>query len=268
MQLIGQPVKHITFGKGVVTDWSDRVITVCFNGGEKRFIYPDAFSDFLTLKNSDAQKKVQKLLNVREEEREAELKELQEIQEKKYMLQNLKFSPQSQAVFQIDAAQHDAVFSSWTVSTGCYLSGYSKGEPRVPERLKPNSMCLLTECGAEQPEHERRIVGAFMVAEDFLGSHCTDGMIPAHSTYRLQLPPEHQPLFWPYVVREPGKQRWGKTVFKHMSNRTGEKILFDLKELPLPEEAKSCAESFYRYYCKINRLQPQNETETPLAEND
>lgn len=44
MQLIGQPIKHVTFGKGVVTDWNGKVITVCFSAGEKKFIYPDAFS--------------------------------------------------------------------------------------------------------------------------------------------------------------------------------------------------------------------------------
>ena len=71
-------IKHVTFGKGVVTDWNGNVITVCFSAGEKKFIYPDAFSNFLILKNADAQKKVQHLLDVREEERETELKELQE----------------------------------------------------------------------------------------------------------------------------------------------------------------------------------------------
>ena len=151
MQLIGQSIKHVTFGKGVVTDWNGNVITVCFSAGEKKFIYPDAFSNFLILKNADAQKKVQRLLDVREEERETELKELQEQQEKKHMLENLKLSPQSQAVFHIDAEAHEAVFSSWTVSTGCYLSGYSKGEPRIPERLQPNSMCLPSRIGLEAP---------------------------------------------------------------------------------------------------------------------
>ena len=60
MQLLGQPITHTTFGKGIVTDWNDHSITVCFNSGEKRFIYPDAFSNFLILKNTDAQEKIQK----------------------------------------------------------------------------------------------------------------------------------------------------------------------------------------------------------------
>ena len=267
MQLIGQPIKHVTFGKGVVTDWNGNVITVCFSAGEKKFIYPDAFSNFLILKNADAQKKVQHLLDVREEERETELKELQEQQEKKHMLENLKLSPQSQAVFHIDAEAHEAVFSSWTVSTGCYLSGYSKGEPRIPERLQPNSMCLLTERPRGCSEAERRIVGAFMVEDDFIGTCCTDGTIQAHPTHRIQLPPERQPLFWPYVAKEPEKQRWGKTAFKYMSNRTGEKVLFDCKENAFTADEKSRAERFYRYYCKLNRLPSRIDLEAPLPAN-
>lgn len=267
MQLIGQPIKHVTFGKGVVTDWNGNVITVCFSAGEKKFIYPDAFSNFLILKNADAQKKVQHLLDVREEERETELKELQAQQEKEHMLENLKLSPQSQAVFHIDAEAHEAVFSSWTVSTGCYLSGYSKGEPRIPDRLQPNSMCLLTERPRGGSESERRIVGAFMVEDDFIGTCCTDGVIQAHPAHRIQLPPERQPLFWPYVAKEPEKQRWGKTAFKYMSNRTGKKILFDCKENALTADEKSRAERFYRYYCKLNRLPSRIDLEAPLPAN-
>ena len=29
----------------MVTDWNGKVITVCFSAGEKKFIYPDAFSE-------------------------------------------------------------------------------------------------------------------------------------------------------------------------------------------------------------------------------
>lgn len=71
-------------------------------------------------------------------------------------------------------------------------------------------MCLLTERPKGCSEAERRIVGAFMVEDDFIGTCCTDGTIQAHPTHRIQLPPERQPLFWPYVAKEPEKQRWGK----------------------------------------------------------
>ena len=55
-QLLGQPVKHISFGKGIITNVSDQIVTVHFPEGEKRFLYPEAFSAFLTLKDEEKQK--------------------------------------------------------------------------------------------------------------------------------------------------------------------------------------------------------------------
>lgn len=258
MQLIGQPIKHRTFGKGIVTDWNHTTITICFPAGEKKFLYPDAFYKFLHLKNDAMQRKILELLEKREAAQKAERQALQEIQNRKIFLRNLKITPQSQAVFNVEPDQYETLFSTWSVSTGCYVSGYSKGEPRVPDRLKPNSMCLLTECAAGQTEEDRRIIGAFMVEEDFLGRHCLDGMIHAHPMYRLQLQPEDQILFWPYVVQEPEKQRWGGTVLKYMTNKTGERILFDIKERLLCDESQERAEDFYQYYCRLNRLRPRH----------
>ena len=257
MQLIGQPIKHGTFGKGIVTGWNDTTITICFSSGEKKFLYPDAFSKFLYLKNDAMQREIQALLHKREAAREAERQAIQELRERDQRLRSLKISPQSQAVFDISPDRHEELFSTWSVSTGCYVSGDSKGEPRVPERLKPNSMCLLTGRAAGQPEKERRIIGAFMVEEDFWGRHCWDGVIRAHPLYRLQLRPEERIPFWPYVAQEPEKQRWGGTALKYMTNKTGERILFDLKER-LSDESRECAEDFYQYYCKLNRLRPRH----------
>ena len=52
-----------------------------------------------------------------------------------------------------------------------------------------------------------------------------------------------------------------------MSNRTGEKILFDCKENTLTADEKSRAERFYRYYCKLNRLPSRIDPEAPLPAN-
>ena len=51
--------------------------------------------------------------------------------------------------------------------------------------------------------------------------------------------------------------RWGRVALKYMSNKIGERILFDIKGLPLDKENKNSAEHFYRYYCKLNLLQPE-----------
>lgn len=256
MQLIGQAVKHSAFGRGIVTDWSDSRITICFPIGEKRFIYPDAFSKFLTLKSGTMQRKVQALLDEIEAEERAKTDAVQKAQEKEYLLRNVKISPCGQAVFHVSSEQRETVFSDWSISTGLYTSGQSKGKPRIPERMKPNSMCLLTEC-PEGKETERMITGAFMVQEDFLGRYCQDGKIEAHTTYRLRLPPEYHLPFWPYIADAPEVKRWGNAVLKYMPNEAGEQILFDIKKFPLGEESQQCAEKFYRYYCALNLLSPR-----------
>lgn len=256
MQLIGQAVKHSAFGKGIVTGLSSDRVTIYFSAGEKRFIYPDAFSKFLTLKNRKMQKKIQDRLDEIAAVERTKAEKMQREQEKEYLLRNVKISPCGQAVFHVAPEQREAVFSAWSISTGRYASGNSKGKLRIPERMKPNSMCLLTEC-VKGKEEERSIIGAFMVQEDFLGSYCQDGMIEAHPDYRLRLPLEYQLPFWPYVTQQPGEKRWGRVVLKYISNKIGERILFDIKELPLDEENKKTAEHFYRYYCKLNLLQPE-----------
>ena len=60
MQLIGQAIRHETFGKGIVTGWNRNILTVCFPGGDKRFLYPYAFARLhLTLRNQEMQAEIQ-----------------------------------------------------------------------------------------------------------------------------------------------------------------------------------------------------------------
>jgi hypothetical protein len=261
MQLVGQAIRHETFGKGIITDWDERMLTVCFPSGDKKFLYPDAFARHLTLKNSAMQNKIQRLLNAQAAKKEAELQAVQQAQEKRRLLHTMKISPNSQAVLDIPAEQEKEVFSTWSVSTGHYLSGYSKGDPRIPNRLKPNSLCLLTRREDGTPEQERRIIGAFMVEEDFWGTDCCDGVVNAHPAYRIALTQENVPAFWPYIAEDPAKQRWGHTKLKYFSNRTAEKILFDIRELCHTKKEKDAVEQFYQYFCRLNRLTPRKEQE-------
>lgn len=255
MQLIGQTIHHKAFGSGVVTERMDNILTICFSQGEKRFLYPDAFSDHLTLGDTALQREIRGILRKKEKAKEAKRQAVQDEQERVYRLRNLKITPTSQAVFDVKPEDRDSVFSAWTISTGRYLGGPSKGQPRLPDRLKPNSLCLLTECKKGSPEQERRIVGAFMVKEDFLGSLCQDGVIEGHPLYRMALEPEEQLLLWPYFGAEPPTRRWGNIAFQYASNETVQRILFDMKQALSDPEQQELGDSFYRYFCRMNRLQ-------------
>lgn len=74
MNILGQAVKHKKFGKGVVTALSENKITVCFAGKEKLFLFPDAFPQYLVLKNESMQRKIEKLNEERTQKAEAKWK--------------------------------------------------------------------------------------------------------------------------------------------------------------------------------------------------
>ncbi|MCA5010542.1 hypothetical protein HP393_18950 [Clostridioides difficile] len=59
MQLEGMEVSHMKFGEGKVMELEEKYITILFPQGEKKFLYPNSFNKFLTLKD----KKVQTEMN-------------------------------------------------------------------------------------------------------------------------------------------------------------------------------------------------------------
>ena len=209
MQLLGQPVRHNAFGTGVITGLSGNIITIDFAQGEKRFQYPDAFSRFLTLKDAGKQNEIragyERRLRAERAERQKEL----ERQERLGKIRSMKVTPYSQAAFDIPWKEAKAAAEADAVSTGFYLSGYSKDRPRIPSRLKPNSACLLTTLETGCEEKERRILGAFMVRDDFLGAYCREGMIRAHDRYKLYLPSGSMLPYWNYFEQEEFVPRWG-----------------------------------------------------------
>lgn len=254
MQLIGQAIKHKDFGNGIITDWADNVVTICFSQGEKKFIYPDAFSDYLILRNNRIQSEIDGILNQKKKAEETKKQEIQEKEERMLSMRNLKITPVSQAVFDIKPENKEEIILSWSVSTGRYLSGHSKGQPRIPTRLKPNSVCLLTECAENKPEKERQIIGAFMVMENFWGMYCRDGMIESHPIYRIMLSPKDYLPFWPYTVNDSLTQRWNNAAFKYFSTKSMKNILYDMKETLRDPKEKEISDRFYEYFCKINQI--------------
>ena len=257
MDITGQAIKHKSFGSGIVTAVTDGTITVCFAAGEKKFIYPDAFNNFLVLKDKESQAAISLMIESRgEKEKERRFQEEKKLDLKRKLL-NFTISANSQAVFNIPMEEVSQVRTMWSVSTGCYLSGYSKGMPRIPDRLKPNSACLLTVREKELPESKRKIIGAFMVKEDFFGNECHTGVIESHSRHRIIVPENTSLLFWKYFG-ENAQPRWGNTAIKYFSNQVMNQILFDITQANANTEASEKAADFYEYFCKMNKLHAMN----------
>jgi hypothetical protein len=262
-QLLGQPVRHISFGRGIITDVSNKIITIRFSQGVKKFLYPDAFSGFLTLKDAEKQVEINAKYNRRLRDEETERKKYCERKERSRQLRTMKIAPNSQAAFHVDGRAAKKIIESGSVSTGCYLSGYSKGEPRIPNRLKPNSACLLTALPEGEPEEKRRILGVFMVNEDFWGDQCRNGIIDGHSRHRVVLPEKLCLSYWEYIDHGAALPCWGKIKFKYIPNTAMQKILFAICQSFAGTQQEPDAKAFYQYFCELNRLSafPLKETE-------
>ena len=59
MDIVGQDVKHKVFGVGTVTEMDGKQIVVRFSVGLKKFVYPSAFEDYLTLMDSAVHESIQ-----------------------------------------------------------------------------------------------------------------------------------------------------------------------------------------------------------------
>ena len=253
MKLEGKTIKHTKFGKGVVKTQSEKYITILFPEGEKKFIYPESFIKFLALNDKTAQAKIDKelegLISEENRKREAERKEEKFLQK----IRILKVNPTSQAAFGLIQNNKEDIFENWSVFSGEYLSGASKGNPKPPTKLKMNSACLFTECADEKDEKSRRIIGAFMVSEDFDGKECTDGIIESHPTHRIQLDESEMLKFWDYFPDDK-TARWGKTELKYFPNETMENILRDMKAKISDNERQEAIGEFYTYFCYVNKM--------------
>lgn len=252
MQLIGQTVRHEVFGKGTVLDRDQQTLTVHFSQGNRSFLYPEAFSKYLVAQNADLQQRILEMLHTQQQEQEKKEQAEMAKWEKQTALRSLRIPSRSQSAF--DIAPDNPIFESWQLTTGCYLSGFSKGEPRIPDRLGANSLCVLTQVPAGHPEADRQIIGLAMAADTFSGIDCEDGVIPTHPVYRMPLAEQDRIPFWPFLTDDTAKRKWGKTVFKYLPNETGELIL---RRICAKAKTPS-ATAFYHYFCELNHLEPSS----------
>lgn len=52
MDLRGQQVLHQEYGEGSITEHTGNLLTIAFKQGEKRFVFPEAFNNFLEIKDN------------------------------------------------------------------------------------------------------------------------------------------------------------------------------------------------------------------------
>ncbi|MGD6803825.1 malate synthase [Rossellomorea aquimaris] len=273
MNLIDKKVTHKRFGMGSIVKHNDTVIEIHFASENKKFVYPDVFGEHLEIHDQNAANSLEEIIQQKElEQKEEELKKEEEKKlQRKYqelrlghekLMRNHKLHPESQMVTWCDTEEQNTVFSEWKVSSGAIKSGANKGKPNKPIRLHQNSAVLLTEIDSSKPEQDRRILGAFMVKDGFIGKLCEDGLIPAHEEYRLQLTEQEadQMLFWKYYVNEksPDKMTWNTGKYRYFDNVWMAQILQDIVSLKSDPEEQKQAQQFLDHFCRMNQIIEQD----------
>lgn len=89
MNLLDEIVIHRAFGEGKITEFENSYVTVLFEDGEKRFVYPDAFRSFLVLRESDLSEQIEASIKEKEEQELRIHQERESVVKKQRELQNL-----------------------------------------------------------------------------------------------------------------------------------------------------------------------------------
>lgn len=269
MDLINEEITHKVFGEGNIIEQDASFITVDFNEDVRKFVYPDAFEQYMTLNNQQTAKSFETILE-ENEKKEAKLaikreekREQQELERQRQdMLRNHRIHESSQIVFWLDEEEQQSVFTDWHAFTGEVQSGKDKGEPNRAVRLRPNSAGLLTARADNQEETERQILGIYMVGESFAGNLSDDGIVPAHTEHRIELTKEESEkmLFWNYYINKnhPHRMTWNSGKYRYFDNDWTARILKDIIALRTDEEEIKAAENFLEYFCQLNALDINN----------
>jgi hypothetical protein len=270
MDLIDKKVVHKSFGEGNIIDQDEKFITISFKTENKKFIYPDAFGKFLKLEDRDAASSLKKVITKIELEQEKQEKEQQEAREQKILeqqrldehkklMKNHKLHPVSQLVFWLEDEEKEQVFSEWQLFTGEIRSGKNEGKPNKAVRLHQNSAVVLTERSPEEDEKERKILGIYMVNETFIGKLADDGMIPAHSEFKIKLTEDESEkmLFWNYYLNEkyPDRMTWNTGKYRYFNNIWTAQILKDIINLRENTEDAAFAQEFLEHFCRMNLIE-------------
>ena len=269
MNLINKTVTHKRFGQGSIVKHNDSSIEIHFASEKKKFVYPDVFGEHLKIHDKSAANSLEKIIQKKEMERredESKKEDEKKLQRKKQelrlehekLMKKHKLHPESQMVFWCDTEEENSSLSEWKVFSGEIKSGNNKGKPNKPIRMHQNSAVLLTAIDPSMPEKDRRILGVYMVNENFIGKLSEDGYIPAHSKYRIKLTEQESDrmLFWEYYVNEksPNKMTWNTGKYRYFENSWMAQILHDIVSLKTDPEEREMAQQFFDHFCKMNQI--------------
>ena len=252
MSMIGKQVKHIKFGEGYVIQRTGDKIEIKFQEQSKIFLYPEGFEVFLKFTDDEMTKIVQKELADRKQKLDEEQIKINQHRQIITKIKKMKSKASTHAVFHMDETDWEEMQKEWKVFFGYYKSGKMKGQPRIPEKINMNSVCLITIKEKDEAEESRYIAGAFFAQEDFIGEKCTDGWISAHEKYRIIWTEEHEKIyFWSLFPEQLKTSKWGTGQTKFIADKLMKNILFYMEQNTTGEVLEQ-VKNFNEYFVEMN----------------
>lgn len=247
MNIIGQTVEHKKFGVGIVTDQQENKIFISFEQGQKQFLFPDAFLEYLQIKDQRMKNEIALLNEYRKIEKEKEKKIREQENGVLSRILTMKLPVKSQLVYHVKENEKDDLDY---LDTGYILSGQSKGNIRKPINVQPNSAILLTDCWNQ----ERYIWGIVMAAQFFWGKECTDGKIVLHHKQKIILTKENRSPIRNYFKEDTVPLEWGKIPYKYFDTQSMNDIIYDICCKAEDSEQEEDIKELYHYFCGVNRI--------------
>lgn len=156
------------------------------------------------------------------------------------------------------ACYESQMLRNWRAFAGIVQTGERKGQPMKLNKVKNNSLCILTTRDPNSAESERYIFGLFLVDETYSGDNKEEGYVTTKSKYRIKFSSEeaHKMLFWNYHanVNQPKVAVWSSGLHRYFEDEQAIQILQDTAKLKKGTNEEDLANEFLLYFAKINNI--------------
>lgn len=266
MNLVNRQVLHKAFGMGKIVEHTDGSVGILFSSGVKKFLFPDAFGDYLQLVDHTAAEAVSRYVQAAKQVFESTASAQQTIHPLKIRKKAAPSKsrptpvhPDAHVAYRFTALEAREVLKNWTIPQGKDIKNKSRG---CPARLHRFSVCLITALAHGEHEGERTILGAFMLKDDPKCMPAGENPIVAHPKYRMVLEDNasNRLYYWDFVSGEKraDQPEWSGGNRRYVNALRVAQILKKAAELKDNLSEKEAANRFFFHFCKTNRINAQN----------
>ena len=147
------------------------------------------------------------------------------------------------------------------------LKGENRDKPKKINKVKENSLAILTTREPGKLEEDRIIFGVFLVDETYEGDYYNEGYVSTQSKYKISLSinEARKIKFWNYYANgnSPEKISWGQGLYRYLSDIQAASILNDIYEIKKGTKDEVLSKEFLNEFCRINNISIQ---ELPVYE--